>query len=76
MVVLISASPDQRDGGEPSGNPDTTVDAVELPMTPAEPVTPFDLWLERGLHTLFDKVAQEPIPDSLLKIIEQDRDKS
>jgi hypothetical protein len=37
------------------------------------PDAAFDLWLERGLHQLFDSVAAEPIPDSLLKIIEQDR---
>jgi hypothetical protein len=37
--------------------------------------TPFDLWLERGLHTLFDDIANEPVPEALLKIIEQDRGK-
>lgn len=36
----------------------------------------FDLWLQRGLHQLFDEVAREPIPDELLKIIEDDRDKT
>ena len=35
----------------------------------------FDLWLTRGLHELFDDVAREPIPDSLLKLIEDDRAK-
>lgn len=33
----------------------------------------FDLWLKRGLHQLFDDVANEPIPDELLKLIEEDR---
>ena len=33
----------------------------------------FDLWLQRGLHELFDDIAKEPIPEELLKIIEQDR---
>jgi hypothetical protein len=37
---------------------------------------PFDLWLDRGLHTLFDDIAKEPVPEALLKIIEQGRDKS
>jgi hypothetical protein len=36
---------------------------------------PFDLWLQRGLHQMFDDVAKEPIPDSLLKLIEDDRKK-
>jgi hypothetical protein len=30
----------------------------------------FDLWLERGLHQLYDDVASQPIPDALLALIE------
>ncbi|MFE8872808.1 NepR family anti-sigma factor [Acetobacter persici] len=33
----------------------------------------FDLWLKRGLHQLFDDVANEPIPEELLRLIEEDR---
>jgi len=33
----------------------------------------FDLWLKRGLHELFDDVAREPIPEELMRLIEQDR---
>ncbi len=36
---------------------------------------PFDLWLQHGLHQMFDSVAKEPIPDALLKLIEDDRKK-
>jgi hypothetical protein len=35
----------------------------------------FDLWLQRGLHEIYDNVASEPIPDELLKLIEEDRKK-
>ncbi len=35
----------------------------------------FDVWLKRGLHQLFDDVVNEPVPEELLKLIEQDRDK-
>ena len=35
----------------------------------------FDVWLNRGLHKLFDDVASEPIPEELLKLIEEDRKK-
>jgi len=35
---------------------------------------PFDQWLERSLHEAFDAVAQEPIPDDILRLIEEDRD--
>jgi hypothetical protein len=33
----------------------------------------FDLWLRRGLHQLFDDVANEPLPEELLRLIEDDR---
>ncbi|WP_431272567.1 hypothetical protein [Dankookia sp. P2] len=33
----------------------------------------FDLWLRRGLHQLYDTVANEPIPEALLRMIEEDR---
>ena len=35
----------------------------------------FDIWLNRGLHQLFDDVANEPIPDELLRLIEDDERK-
>ncbi len=40
-----------------------------------KPGAAFDVWLQRGLHQLFDEVAREPIPEELLRIIEADRDK-
>ncbi len=35
----------------------------------------FDLWLKRGLHKIYDDVANEPIPEELLKLIEEDRNR-
>lgn len=35
----------------------------------------FDVWLRRGLHDLFDEVAREPLPEELLKLLEEDRKK-
>jgi hypothetical protein len=35
----------------------------------------FDLWLHRSLHQLYDSVAREPIPEELMKLIEEDRNK-
>jgi hypothetical protein len=39
------------------------------------PDAAFDLWLQRRLHQLFDTVAKEPIPEELMRLIEQDRQK-
>ncbi len=36
----------------------------------------FDIWLQHGLHQMFDPVAQEPVPEELLRLIEADRSKS
>ncbi len=33
----------------------------------------FDMWLQRGLHQMFDEAASEPIPEELLRLIEDDR---
>jgi len=38
--------------------------------------SPFNLWLERSLHQMFDDVASEPVPEDLLKLIETDRKKA
>ncbi len=40
---------------------------------PAKADAAFDLWLQRGLHEIYDKVASEPLPDELLRLIEEDR---
>ena len=42
----------------------------------AAPEAAFDIWLQRGLHQLFDDVMREPIPEELLRLIEQDRGQS
>ena len=34
---------------------------------------PFELWLRRGLHDAFDAIAAEPVPEDLLRLIEEDR---
>lgn len=35
----------------------------------------FDAWLDRQLHQMFDRVAKEPIPEDLLRLIEGDKRK-
>lgn len=44
--------------------------------TPDQPVgsseRPFDKWLRKQLHAMYDDIASEPLPDNLLKLIETD----
>ncbi len=46
-----------------------------VPVRPMKADKAFDHWLQRGLHELFDEVAKEPIPDDLLRLIEEDKKK-
>lgn len=34
---------------------------------------PFDLWLRRTLHGAFDPALEEPVPEDVLRLIEEDR---
>ena len=33
---------------------------------------PFDLWLQKQLHAMYDEIAREPLPDELLGLIDRD----
>ena len=56
-------------------------DRAPAGMPPKRPATErlgtddeaFDLWLRQSLHAAFDAVAAEPIPDDILRMIEEDR---
>ncbi len=51
----------------PSGNPQS------VPKRRRKGDSAFELWLQRGLHQMFDDVANEPVPDELRKLIDDDR---
>lgn len=40
---------------------------------PAE--RPFDMWLHKQLHAMYDEIAAEPLPDELVNLIERDAGK-
>ena len=65
-VIRMTA---KRDKQPTSSSPNGDARATSPGKAPAA----FDLWLQRGLHKLFDDVASEPIPDELLRLIEDDR---
>jgi hypothetical protein len=48
--------------------------AVVPRKPPRKAQAAFDLWLQRGLQT-FGSIAREPIPEELLRLIEEDRRK-
>jgi hypothetical protein len=57
------------EGQAPSGKHPSRILAERL----ATEDDAFDLWLGRSLHTAFDAVAAEPIPEDILKMIDDDR---
>jgi len=41
-------------------------------MKAAPSERPFDLWLQKQLHAMYDEIAHEPLPTDLLQLIESD----
>jgi hypothetical protein len=37
---------------------------------------PFDMWLQKQLHAMYDEIAAEPLPDDLVNLIERDAGKA
>jgi hypothetical protein len=59
----------------PPKDPPAHASARQTPGRERAPDAAFNLWLQRGLHDLFDDVAKEPIPEELLRLIEEARKK-
>jgi hypothetical protein len=36
---------------------------------------PFDVWLQKQLHAMYDEIAGEPLPSDLLNLIEVDAER-
>ena len=37
---------------------------------------PFDKWLRKQLHAMFDDVVNEPLPENLVRLIDEDADRA
>lgn len=37
---------------------------------------PFDMWLQKQLHAMYDEIASEPLPNDLLGLIDNDAAKT
>jgi len=42
------------------------------PRAKASTERPFDMWLQKQLHAMYDEIAGEPLPDDLLGLIDRD----
>ncbi len=48
------------------------VDAARPRSKNAPAERPFDMWLHKQLHAMYDEIAAEPLPNDLLKMIDHD----
>ncbi len=65
---------DHQQSTMPKANDPARPSSSALPQKkPRKKEGAFDVWLQKGLHDIFDSVAREPIPEDLLKLIEEDR---
>jgi hypothetical protein len=45
-------------------------------VAPAAEEQPFDRWLRKQLHAMFDDVVNEPLPPDLVSLIDQDAERA
>lgn len=45
---------------------------VARPKSAKQSERPFDMWLHKQLHAMYDEIASEPLPDDLLSLIDKD----
>lgn len=50
--------------------------AAEKGATKLRMDQPFDHWLHKQLHEMYDAIAKEPLPDDLMRLIDQDASSS
>lgn len=43
-----------------------------LPRARMSEKDPFESWLQKQLHTMYDEIVSEPLPESLVKLIDND----
>jgi hypothetical protein len=55
---------------QPNSDEQLKPQAADWLITPADP---FDIWLREQLRETFGHVCSEPIPDDILRLVEEDR---
>jgi hypothetical protein len=61
-----------NDDDKPSAGP-ARRGALSRPQKAKEPeARPFDMWLHKQLHAMYDEIASEPLPSDLLNLIDAD----
>jgi hypothetical protein len=61
-----TAMADNRRGPPTDGRPRKQTQQASRPQRP------FDVWLNRQLHAMYDDIAREPLPSDVVELIERD----
>jgi hypothetical protein len=54
---------------------DRADDAARNKKVKAPAERPFDMWLQKQLHAMYDEITAEPLPNDLVSLIERDAEK-
>lgn len=65
----------KRSGQQPPARSEETSQQQGSPKVEGGSSPAFDLFLDRGLHELYDEMFNEPLPEAWLRLIEEDRKK-
>lgn len=66
-----SAAPAPKPGKAGDGKSPRAADALRQ-RAKASAERPFDMWLQKQLHAMYDEIASEPLPNDLLNLIDHD----
>lgn len=65
----------QVEGDKQEADKQDKQDKQRAPAKGSRPATAFDLWLQRELQDMFTDVSNEPLPDELLRLIDESKSK-
>jgi hypothetical protein len=66
-----ASKPELKAGDGKAGRADTIRQRAK-----ASAERPFDMWLQKQLHAMYDEIASEPLPNDLLNLIDHDAEKA
>jgi len=72
--MAAEKSPKNNKSDATPGDKQTASKAGDKPKSPAD--RPFDMWLQKQLHAMYDEITAEPLPQDLLNLIDKDAGKS
>ena len=66
----------RRPSGPSSKSGPKAGDGGKMRVAKASSERPFDMWLQKQLHAMYDEIASEPLPLDLLNLIDHDAAKT